>query len=65
LKPVFVVVCAWMFSEQHRNVKFPGNRIAVILYLLVALVLIMQPDFGQTVLISAIWGVQFFMAGCR
>lgn len=63
LKPTFVVVCAWMFSEQHRNPKFPGNRIAIALYLLVVAVLISQPDFGQTVLISAIWAAQFFIAG--
>jgi cell division protein FtsW len=63
LKPAFVVVCAWMFSEQHKNPAFPGNRIAVALYLAVVAVLISQPDFGQTVLISTIWAAQFFMAG--
>ncbi len=63
LKPAFVVVCAWMFSEQNKNGAFPGNRIAIGLYLAVVTVLVCQPDFGQTLLISMIWGLQFFIAG--
>lgn len=63
LKPMFAVIAAWMFAEQHRSEGFPGNRIAIMLFLMVAGALIAQPDFGQTLLISTVWGAQFFLAG--
>lgn len=63
MKPAFIVVSAWMFAEQDRNRSFPGWRIATALYLLVALLLISQPDFGQTALVTVVWMTQFFLAG--
>ena len=63
LKPAFIVVSAWMFAEAHRSPGFPGRRIAMGLYVLVVLLLVAQPDFGQTILLSLVWGGQFFMAG--
>ncbi|RMF11526.1 MAG: putative lipid II flippase FtsW [Alphaproteobacteria bacterium] len=63
LKPAFIVVSAWMFAEQERDPVFPGWRIATALYLMVALLLVSQPDLGQTVLITVVWLAQFFLAG--
>ncbi len=63
LKPVFVVVSAWMFSEHQRSPGFPGNHIAISLAVLVLGLLALQPDFGQAVLTGAVWGMQFFLAG--
>ncbi len=63
LKPAFVVVCAWMFSEQMREPSFPGRKIAIALYLAVAASLVLQPDIGQTILITLVWLGQFFLAG--
>ncbi len=63
LKPAFVIVSAWMFAEQDRIRDFPGWRIATALYLLVVTLLISQPDFGQTVLVTVVWLAQFFLAG--
>ncbi len=63
LKPTFAVVAAWMFAEWRKNTSFPGHFIAIALYGLVAGLLITQPDFGMTVVISAVWGMQFFLAG--
>ncbi|MCK5041031.1 MAG: putative lipid II flippase FtsW [Sphingomonadales bacterium] len=63
LKPVFIVCTAWMFSEQFNNPSFPGKKVAVVLYLLVIGGLLMQPDYGQTFLISAVFLGQLVLAG--
>ncbi|MBN9031376.1 MAG: cell division protein FtsW [Rhizobium sp. 63-7] len=63
MKPAFVVVCAWLFSEHARQPEIPGNLFAIILYGIVAALLVAQPDLGQTILTSAVWGGMFFMAG--
>ncbi len=63
LKPFFIVTCAWMFAEQMRDPKFPGRRIAVMLFVMAAGSLVIQPDIGQTFLVALTWGAQFFLAG--
>ena len=63
MKPAFVVVCAWLFAEQQRYQEIPGNLFAMILYGMVVALLIAQPDLGQTILTSVVWGSMFFMAG--
>jgi cell division protein FtsW len=63
VKPTFAVVAAWMFSSQQTQEGFPGNSIALALYFLVAGLLLMQPDVGMTLVISAVWFVEFFLAG--
>lgn len=63
LKPCFAVVTAWILSERHRLVGFPGFKISAALYGIVAFLLIIQPDFGMLVTVSAMWGIQFFLAG--
>src|SRR5690606_8770620 len=42
---------------------FPGRGIAFLLWVLIAALLMLQPDFGQTALVTAIFGVQLFLAG--
>ncbi|MHA6643076.1 putative lipid II flippase FtsW [Mesorhizobium sp. A623] len=63
LKPAFVIICAWLFSEHKRRPDIPGNLFAMILVALVVALLVAQPDFGQTMLVAGTWGVMFFMAG--
>jgi len=63
LKPTFAVVAAWMFSEWRKDRSFPGHYIAIALFALVLALLITQPDFGMSAVVSAVWGVQFFLAG--
>lgn len=63
MKPAFVVICAWLFSEQERNGDMPGNLLAMLLFGLVAALLMAQPDFGQTTLTAVSWGAMFFLAG--
>ncbi len=63
LKPAFVIICAWLFAEHKRQPDIPGNLFAMILLGLVVSLLVAQPDFGQTMLVTGTWGVMFFMAG--
>lgn len=62
-KPFFAVVSAWMFAEWRRDPEFPGHLLAIGLYMMLAALLLAQPDLGMTVVISAIWFGQFFLAG--
>ncbi len=65
VKPTFAVVAAWLFAEQKERQGFPGNAIAIGLFLLLMLMLIKQPDIGMAVVVAAVWFAQFFMAGLR
>lgn len=63
MKPCFAVVMAWVCAESHKRVDFPGYTVAIVLYVLVVLLLIIQPDFGMTLTVTAMWGIQLFLAG--
>lgn len=64
-KPAFVVVVAWLFSESARRPEMPATSLALGALLLVVALLVLEPDFGQTLLILMVWGALFFMAGMR
>ena len=63
VKPAFVVLVAWLFNEAQKRRDVPGIELASSLYAVFALLLVLQPDFGQTLLITLVWGALFFMAG--
>jgi len=63
IKPMFVVLAAWLFSESAKRTDIPGNLFAILLLILVTAPLVVQPDFGQTMLISIVWSILFFLAG--
>jgi cell division protein FtsW len=65
LKPAFIVIVAWLFGESSRRPEMPANSIALALLGLVVALLVLQPDFGQTMLVLLVWGALFFMAGMR
>ncbi len=65
MKPAFVVLIAWLFGETAKRPEMPANSIALALLIVVVALLVMQPDFGQTMLVSLVWGALFYMAGMR
>jgi len=65
LKPAFVILISWLFAESARRPEMPANTAALALLFLVVGLLVMQPDFGQTMLVATVWGALFFMAGMR
>src|SRR5579863_9624759 len=64
-KPAFVVLAAWLFAESTRRPEMPATSMALVLLLTLVSLLVMEPDFGQTMLISMVWGSLFFIAGMR
>jgi cell division protein FtsW len=65
LKPAFVILIAWLFGESARRPEMPANTAALALLLAAVSALVLQPDFGQTMLIMLVWGTLFFLAGMR
>ncbi len=63
VKPAFVIVTAWAFSEGANRRDMPGVTLAFLLLPLTIVPLILQPDFGQTMLITMVWCTLFFVAG--
>ena len=65
VKPAFVVLAAAALAESNRSPGFPGMLIAMALFAAVAGVLVLQPDFGQTLLLSVVCAALLFLAGLR
>src|SRR5438045_464954 len=65
LKPAFVILIAWLFGESARRPEMPANTFALGLLGVSVAALVLQPDFGQTMLIALVWGALFFLAGMR
>ena len=63
MKPALMILVAWMFSEGQKGAGVPGVSIAFGLYVVSIGLLLIQPDVGQTVLITIAFGAAFWMAG--
>ena len=62
-KPGLIVFAAWMFSEAQKAQGVPGVSIAFGTWALTVGLLLIQPDIGQTLLITTTFMAVFFMAG--
>lgn len=62
-KPAFVVLAGWMISESQREHGRAAFITSVALLAFFTGLLVLQRDFGQTLLVSIVWGSMFFMAG--
>src|SRR6516164_9455700 len=65
LKPAFVILIAWLFGESARRPEMPANTFALALLAVAVAGLVLQPDFGQTMLVALVWSALFFLAGMR
>jgi cell division protein FtsW len=63
MKPALIVLVAWMFAEGQKGQGVPGVTIAFALYGVSVALLLIQPDVGQTILITMAFGAAFWMAG--
>lgn len=63
IKPGFAVIAAWLFSRHCLDERFPGHWMATGLFVMITALLVMQPDIGMSVVVAAVWAVQFFLAG--
>jgi len=62
-KPAFIVFAAWMFAMKKRDPKLPAVGIVFATYLALIALLIQQPDFGQSFLLTLSFAAVFFFAG--
>lgn len=62
-KPAFVVLCAACLAQWQRTGKPAGLIAGILLYGAFVAMLIQQPDFGQTLLVTATFGALLFFAG--
>ncbi len=68
LLPALAVMLTTSFlPPRHiaRRPEMPANTFALALLLLAITGLVLQPDFGQTMLIALVWSALFFLAGMR
>jgi len=63
LKPVLVVLSAWLIAASQEINGPPGKTISLVITLIVVAFLAMQPDFGQSALVLFAWGVMYFVGG--
>ena len=62
-KPGLIVFAAWMFAEAQKGQGVPGVSIAFAAWVVCVGLLLIQPDIGQTLLITTTFMAVFFMAG--
>lgn len=65
VKPALIVLAAAALAESNRTPGFPGMAVAGALYAAVAGILILQPDFGQTLLVTIVCAGLLFLAGVK
>ena len=63
LKPAFAVIAAWLFARGALNENIKSWMACILLFGLSLGLLIIQPDLGMSVLLTAVWLMQFFLAG--
>jgi len=62
LKPLYVVALAWLLSLKTKDRSLPVVPLSALLTGCIVLLLMKQPDFGQTVIFLSIW-VSLLMLG--
>ena len=63
LKPMFVIATAWLLAARFDDKTLPTMQLSFGLLIVIAGLLVKQPDFGQTALIAVVWGAQAVLAG--
>jgi cell division protein FtsW len=64
LKPSFAILAAAVLADRE-PLPLPRPAITLILILPAIMILVLQPDIGQTGLLLALWGAMLFFAGLR
>jgi cell division protein FtsW len=63
LKPFYVVSLAWLLSLKAHDSSLPVLPVSGILTGMIAFLLMMQPDFGQTIIFGSIWLALILLTG--
>ena len=63
LKPMFIVSLAWILSLREKDASLPVVPLTGLLTAIVALLLMKQPNFGETIIFAAIWVLLLTLSG--
>ncbi len=63
LKPFFVVAVAWILSLRVQDRALPVMTITGVLTAAIAILLMMQPDFGQSIIFASVWMALLMLSG--
>lgn len=63
VKPTFAIVSAWLLAARRLGEEVPGYTISALLYGVCAALLLLQPDVGQSLVLTAVAFTQYFLAG--
>jgi cell division protein FtsW len=63
LKPLFIVSLAWLLSLRDKDKGLPVVPLTGLLTGIVALLLMQQPNFGETIIFAAIWVLLLTLSG--
>lgn len=63
LKPFFIVALAWVLSLREQDNQLPVFAVSGALTGVIGMLLMMQPDFGQTIIFASVWVAMVAVAG--
>jgi cell division protein FtsW len=63
LKPMFIVTTAWILSLRAKDQSLPVVPLTGLLTGIVAVLLMQQPNFGETIIFGAAWVMLLTLAG--
>jgi len=63
LKPLFIVTVAWLLSLKEKDASLPVVPLTAVLTGVIALLLMRQPNLGETVIFVAAWVVLLMLSG--
>jgi cell division protein FtsW len=63
LKPLFIVASAWLLSLKAKDAALPMIAVTGLLTAAIAFFLMLQPDFGQTIIFGSVWMLLLVLSG--
>jgi cell division protein FtsW len=63
LKPLFIVSIAWLLSLKARDPSLPMVPLTAVITGIVALLLMQQPNLGETIIFVAVWVLLLALSG--
>ena len=63
LKPLFIVTIAWLLSMKDKDSSLPVVPLTAVLTGVIALLLMKQPNFGETIIFVAAWVLLIALSG--
>lgn len=64
-KPALIVVASWFIARRKEDESFPGYKIALACYGILLMFLLLQPDMGMSVLVTASLVSVAFLGGAK